>query len=289
MSKEARRRNLWIVAVLLIVAALLFLVRCSRKNDVPAATEQAAPAPAVAPAQASAPVEGTTPAAEVLTPATLEAPQQVGAGAAFSVVWTGPDNVQDFITIVKRDAADSAYANYGDTKGGSPLALTAPVEAGEWELRYVTARSRTVLARRPLTVVAAEATLEAAEEVVLGATLSVAWTGPNNVQDYVTIVAKGTPDGRYGNHAETKQGSPLTLTVPPEAGEAELRYVTGQGGKVLARRALRIVAPEIRMSAPDEAVAGAVVTVEWAGPNNAGDYITLVLKETKDGQYGNYT
>ncbi len=78
-------------------------------------------------------------------------------------------------------------------------------------------------------------------EVKAGSTVSVEWSGPNNVGDYVTIVPRSMEDGQYGNYAETKKGSPMTINVPKETGEAELRYMSGQGAKVLARRAVRIV------------------------------------------------
>ena len=73
------------------------------------------------------------------------------------------------------------------------------------------------------------------------------------------------------------------------AGGAELRYMTGQGGRVLARRALEIVAAEVTLSAADEAAVGSAVAITWTGPNNPGDYLTVVAKETPDGQYGDYT
>ena len=292
MSKEARRRNVVIVLVLLIVAAVLLLVRCRPEEvGVTPATAAKELSEKTTPGmpQAAKPAEAKEREAEVLTPATLQALSEVGAGAVFSVAWTGPNNRGDYITVVKRGAPDGAYANYRDTKDGNPLQLTAPIEAGEWELRYMTLESRAVLGRAPITVVAQEATLDAPREAVLGTAVDVKWTGPNNAQDYVTVVAKGTPEGRYGNYTETRKGSPLKLTMPAEAGEWELRYVTGQGAKVLARRDIQVIAPEIRLTAPEEVVAGSAVHVEWTGPDNPQDYITLVPKQTKDGQYGNYT
>jgi Ca-activated chloride channel family protein len=248
----------------------------------------AAPATAAPTADSTPPAPADEPD-EVLTAATLQAPERVTAGAAFSVAWTGPDNRGDYVTIVRSDAAANASGSYAETKTASSLELTAPIEAGPYELRYVTGRSRTILARAPIEVVPPEVTLDAPAEVGLGAQLSVAWTGPDNQGDYVTIVPKELPDGQYGNYAETNKGSPLTLTAPPEAGDAELRYMTGQGRKVLARRSIRVVMPEVSLSAPAEAVAGSTLEVTWTGPNHAGDYVTVVAAETPDGQYGNYT
>jgi hypothetical protein len=289
MSESPRRNRTIaiIVAVLLLLLALL-LVRCP--NQKPVAPEPVvATAPAAIPsAQSAAPAPGKPLPDEVLTPATLEVPAQVNAGVSFAVKWTGPNNAKDYITIVRKDAAAHLYKNYEDTSKGSPLSLLAPIETGDWEVRYVTDRSKTVLARAPLLVVANEVTLAAPPEVVAGTVVTATWTGPNNAGDYLTLVPKGLPDGQYGNYAYTTKGSPLTLTAPIADGDAELRYMTGQGAKVLHRIPVRVIAAKIELNAPGTAVAGSKVSVTWSGPNNVGDYITLVPQSLPDGQYASY-
>jgi len=294
MAEGSRRRNTLIALVVIVLLILLLLLRCSCKEpDVPGKAPTPAPSAAAHPTESQQPSTAATAAPEpdeVLTPATVKVPERVPAGAVFSVAWTGPDNAGDYVTIVQSDAPAKTYGDYKETKAGSTLELTAPIEPGAHEVRYVTRRSRTILGRAPVEVVPAGATLDAAAEVVLGAQLSVAWTGPNNPRDYVTIVPKETPDGQYGNsYTYTDKGSPLIVTAPTETGEAELRYMTGQGNKVLARRPVRIVMADVSLSAPAEAVAGTNLEVTWTGPNNAGDYITVVPRETPDGNYGNCT
>ena len=290
MSESPRRnRVITIIVVLLLLLLALLLVRCQRKKPVVAAPV-AATAPAVVPSQPSAPpAPGQAQPDEVLTPATLDVPAQVNAGKPFPVKWTGPNNAKDYITVVRKDVAANVYANYEDTKKGNPLSLLAPIETGEWEVRYVTDRSKTVLARAPLLVVGNEITLSAPAEVVAGASVQVSWTGPNNPGDYVTLVPKGLPDGQYGNYAYTTKGSPLTITAPIDAGDSEARYVTGQGAKVAGRFPVRVVAAVIELDAPATASAGSKVTVKWTGPNNPGDYITIVPQSLPGfGQYAGY-
>jgi Ca-activated chloride channel family protein len=287
---ENRRRNIFIALVLFIIAIALLLVRCScekpSRGAPPTAATQSRPIDAAA---STTGVPAVPEPDEVLTPATLTAPQRVTAGAVFSVAWTGPDNRDDYVTIVRGEARDNNPGNYQLTKQGKPLELTAPIEPGAHELRYVTGRSHTILGRAPVEVVPAGATLDAPAEVVLGAPFSVAWTGPNNKGDYITIVAKDAPDAHYGSYTDADKPSPQTLTAPTLTGDAELRYVTGQGKKVLSRRTIRVVMPSVSVSAPSEAIAGTTVRVTWTGPNNAGDYITVVAIEIPDGQYQNYT
>jgi len=228
-------------------------------------------------------------AAEILTPATLEVPPEVIAGAAFEVKWTGPNNKEDFITIVLKDAADGAYTNYSETREGTPLKLTATMQPGNFEVRYVAARSKKILGRAPIKIISTTASLSAPDEVILGANVTVQWTGPRNQEDYVSIASDGTPDGRYDSFSYLGKGSSVVVVAPVTAGRAELRYVSGQGGKVLARRPIKIKFPDVTLSAPTECISGTTITVAWTGPNNAGDYVTIVSKATVDGRYGNYT
>jgi Ca-activated chloride channel family protein len=295
MPPESRRRNRIIVIVLVLIALLaallLLLLRCKRPVPTAPRLEETPSAPAAVsptPSPPSAAPATTAEPAEVLTPATLQAPAQVSAGAVFSATWTGPDNLRDYLTLVRKDAPDDALGVYRDTRNGATLELTAPVETGEWELRYVTGRSRRVLGRTPVLITPTEATLSAPDEVVMGGSVSVTWTGPNNPGDFITLVSRETADGKYGNYTNASEGSPLNVRAPVEAGDGELRYMTGQGSKVIGRRAIRIRAPEVDLRAPATVIAGATLTVTWSGPNHPSDYITLVPRETPETTYGNY-
>ncbi len=291
---SSRRRTLLIVSLLLLALALVLLVRCKRTpapaESGPAAATSAPSATkvtetAVPPSPPPAPREAV---AEVLGDATVKAPAEVPAGAAFTVSWTGPDNEQDFVTIVPKESPADTYKSYQDTRRGPTATLTAAMEPGDYEVRYVTGKSRAVLARSAVRVLPVAATLEAPASAVLGSVVPVAWTGPNNDGDYVTIVMHGTPDGTYAKYSDTKNGPQLSVTAPAETGQAEIRYVSGQGARVLARRALTLLAPEVSLDAPAEAVAGTKVQVTWVGPKNSGDYITIVPKALPEGQYKGY-
>jgi len=289
MERERRRRNTWIalLLLLLLLIALLLVRSCAQRAPAPPDDRTAGTGSTTGAPSGKAP-QSAEPQAEVLGPATLTAPAEVRAGKAFVVKWTGPNNPKDYVTIVAKDAKDAEYGSYRETKEGHEVELVAPVVAGACEVRYVTGGSRTVLARTPVIVTAAEATLEAPAEIVLGKPVTIAWTGPNDPGDYVTIVMQGTPDAVYGNYTETKEGSPLSVTAPATPGDAEVRYVTGQGRRVLARRPLRILPADVSLSAPDEAVGGTSISVAWTGPDNKGDYVTVVLPGARDADYGNY-
>ncbi len=290
MPESSRRRNI-VVAIIILFIVLLLVATCYKRRTPPATSSDSAGHRVggdAAGGTATAPAAATRPEEE-LTAATMTAPPQVAAGVEFAVGWTGPDNRGDFVTVAKPAASAQEHGHYQETRHGPSLKLTAPIEPGTYELRYVTGTTRTILSRAPIEVQPVAATLAADETVVLGRTFPVAWTGPNNRGDYVTIVARGAADATYGDYVDTGKGSPLTLTAPAAAGDAELRYVAAQGKRVLARRPIRVVKPEVSVAGPASAVAGSTIRVEWVGPDNRGDYVTVVAKGTPDGQWGNNT
>jgi Ca-activated chloride channel homolog len=220
--------------------------------------------------------------------ATLDAPAEAVAGAPVSVVWTGPNNQGDYVTIVTEGTPDREYAHYVPTRQGSPVVVRVPMDPGPCEIRYVSGLRGKILARRPITVNAAKVTLDGPAEAGVESVVEIAWTGPDNQGDYITIVPKGTPDERYARYVATRAGSPAKLAVPAEPGEGEIRYVSGDGSRVLARRPIRFLPSEASVTAPDEAGAESIVEIAWTGPNNAGDYITIVPKGTPDNRYARY-
>jgi len=96
------------------------------------------------------------------------------------------------------------------------------------------------MARRPITVTAATATLDAPKSVAHGASFQVTWTGPDGPGDYVTIVPVGAAQGTYLEYFYTYVGSPGTLKAPDQAGDYEVWYVTGQQEVVLQRFPIKV-------------------------------------------------
>ena len=97
-------------------------------------------------------VQATRPITVLELEATIDGPDTVSDGAQFDVAWTGPDAPGDYITIVPVGAEPRTYLSYFGTSVGSPGTLTAPDDAGEYELWYVTATQYGIFARTPITV-----------------------------------------------------------------------------------------------------------------------------------------
>ena len=131
--------------------------------------------------------------------------------------------------------------------------------------------------------VAQAPTLSAPTSVGVGATVEVAWEGGAEPRDFITIVAEGTPEGRYDAYA-TARTSPVELVAPHLPGAYELRYLgADRPFPTLARQPLTVVDAESVLAAPAQVSAGADFTIEWTGPGNALDFIGLVLADAAEG------
>ena len=217
--------------------------------------------------------------------ATVDAPGQVAAGATFSVKWTGPNNDRDYVAIGN---AARPYLDYKYTSAGSPLQLTAPDEPGQYEVRYFLGAGDVLIGKRPLVVGSVSASITAPQTAPAGSKIKVSWQGPNNERDFVTIVKAGTPDKQYGAYEYTSKGSPVEMRAPDVGGEYEVRYLTAQTYATLATAKMTVTAVTASIKGPPQAVAGSTFAVNWQGPNNDRDYVTIVKKGAREGDYANY-
>jgi Ca-activated chloride channel family protein len=225
------------------------------------------------------------------TPATasLTAPDDAVAGAEIAVAFTGPPaGSGDYVTITAPDAPDREYMSYAYSAQGSPASLRMPLEPGDYELRFVQGGSR-VLARRPITVTQALATVTAPERAVIGATVDVEFTGPPPASgDYITVTAPEAPANEYSSYVYTRQGSPAEIRMPVTPGDYEIRYIQGNE-KIIARQTIRVEEAAASVAAKSSAIAGETVSVEFSGPPaGSGDFITVAAPSAPDREYTDY-
>jgi Mg-chelatase subunit ChlD len=84
--------------------------------------------------------------------ASIEGPSEAEAGDFIRVIWKGPNNPHDNISLVPAGATDEQKGIRGFTRDGGPTLMQAPTEAGTYELRYRTGETNAILARAPLRV-----------------------------------------------------------------------------------------------------------------------------------------
>ncbi|MBW2565026.1 MAG: VWA domain-containing protein, partial [Deltaproteobacteria bacterium] len=222
--------------------------------------------------------------------ASLKASGEVPAGSMVKVQWKGPASRNDFITIVTKNAPKGTYQNYRYISKENPLPVKAPDKVGLYEIRYVFGRTKAaILAKIDLAVTPVTASIDAKSSVPGGSHFKVAWKGPNNEGDYITIVQKSANDKQYLNYAQTSSGNPLVIQAPDTTGNYQLRYIMGQSRTVLARKDILVSKVSAKVQAKEAVPAGSDIQITWIGPNNKSDYITIVPKGTDEKTYFNYT
>jgi len=204
---------------------------------------------------------------------TLSAPEEAGAGESVAVNWVGPDQHADTIAIARVGERKSINSTY--TKRGNPVNVQMPTEPGEYELRYVLRQGRTTLVTRPITVTEANVSLDGPNEARAGATISVNWTGPDQNRDEIAVAAVGS--NKTISRALTKNGSPLSIKMPTQPGDYELRYVLFQNRTVMAAQPITVTAATVSLKAPDEVNAGETIAIDWVGPNEKNDVIAIAV------------
>lgn len=232
-------------------------------------------------------VIGSAPVKVTDTSATLSGPERVDAGAEVPIGWTGPGHAADFVSIDAPGSGDGTYGPYASVAAGKPnVKIRAPDEAGDYVVRYHMAGTYRVIGTMPLHVGGIDATLVAPEAVGAGAKIDVQWTGPGYPDDFISIDAPDAADRTYGNYRNVGKDKTVQVRAPDVAGDYQLRYHTGSSYKVLVSRPIRIEPATASLAAPNEVVAGNVFDVTWKGPDNEGDFVTLVARGTAEGKYG---
>lgn len=221
--------------------------------------------------------------------ARLEAQEAAAAGESIMVTWEGPGHEGDYIEVGEVGARPGTSGLYTYTREGSPLRLRMPAEPGDYEIRYVHPQGPTVFARRPVRVEAVQASVSAPQTATAGADVLVEWSGPAYANDYISVARPGSAGGKQLTYTYTREGSPLRLTMPLEAGSFEIRYVQNQGKKVLARQAIDLEMPQAALSAPERARAGERVLVSWEGPDFRNDFIAVAEPGARPGATVTYT
>jgi Ca-activated chloride channel family protein len=165
---------------------------------------------------------------------TLEAPSEIAAGMPFEVAWEGPAAAADYLALATEAGTGSDYLTLHLATNGSPARFVAPWEPGAYEVRYVEGDGNRIRRRAALSVVPTAVTLKAPRRVAAGTRFNVRWTGPNRPGDYLAVTARGAAPRLHEDWCYTSVGSPASLAAPFEAGDYELRYVSGADAEVLA-------------------------------------------------------
>jgi len=104
---------------------------------------------------------------------------------------------------------------------------------GLYEIRYLFGRTKATLATIDLKATSVTATIDAPPSVPVGSQLKIMWTGPDNADDFITIVTEDAPDGTYKKYVYTSKGTPVKIQAPATTGKYQLRYMMAKSKKCL--------------------------------------------------------
>jgi hypothetical protein len=214
---------------------------------------------------------------------------EVKAGGVATVEVTGAPAAGATLVLAPAGSGDLTVLDRTSlSQGQSEAQVVTPTDGQALEARLVVdgpAGSIRVLERLGFETVEVPATVTHEREPQVASRLEVSWTGPDNPWDVLTIVPQDAPEGELGTRVSTSAGSPLELPVPERKGRYLVRYVDGWSGRTLAKRSLRVRAPEAQLVAPSQVLAGELFAVHWEGPGLIGDCIALAAAETADDDY----
>ncbi|WP_324754129.1 vWA domain-containing protein [Roseovarius sp. Pro17] len=221
--------------------------------------------------------------------ATITAQETAAVGSTIPVEWTGPNVDRDYVSVASADQSDTSYINYTYIPELADSGLLMPPVPGPYELRYVSSADGAVLATRAITMTPIKVALKVPATASAGEAVTIGWDGPNYQRDYVSVATPNSNGGNYINYTYTENSDPLTIVMPPEAGDYEVRYVMAQDNTIMARAQISVQEVGAKLAAPDTAAAGETVSVEWTGPGYDRDYISVAKVGVAGGQYENYT
>ena len=223
----------------------------------------------------------------------LEAPSTISAGKNFTVRWTGPANERDFIALARVDQSNgNEYESFKYLMNESnEVILTAPGVQGNYEIRYVQRNGYEILSRKAISVGEVSATLNGLQEADAGSQITIQWTGPQNERDFISLARIDQLNGgQYETYKYVSDDTDnVTLTVPGIPGEYEIRYVLRSDYQIIARQSLTVRDVTASLIAPPRVEAGTQIAVQWIGPSNDRDFITLArTDQLNGGQYETY-
>ena len=138
-------------------------------------------------------------------------------------------------------------------------------------------------------VVIAAPAIEGPASGTMGGEITVTVTGNPNPRDFVTIVPKDGPEGKYGDYQYADKPRPLKLRVPTTPGDYEIRLLSADTPyPTIARRPFRVESTTVTLEAPSQIAAGAKFEVNWTGPNNLRDYVGIGDADPKGRPYLTY-
>lgn len=203
-------------------------------------------------------VQETIPITVTAVSAEIEAPANVVGGSNVSIEIDAPDGWEDdTVSVVEPEAtqtnSDSRFALGRIQQDDGSFEIRVPARAGEYEIAYFINPGSKVIARKPLTITQAEASVDAPSSVKIGEAFTISYTGAAFRGDRIIIAPADVEDNamwgwgtRYG-FAATSDATSGTINerrssdILKTPGDYTVRYVSGLQHITLARDTMTVV------------------------------------------------
>lgn len=175
----------------------------------------------------------------VVVPVGLSVPPVVYTSQVFTARWSGTGSAGDRVAIAVPDSTADRWTRVVTVGSGKKVKLTAPDQAGEYEVRYVSADMQ-VIAQAVITVLKAEATLVAPAQARSGRLVRIRWKGgTKDPKDSIVITRRDAPMSSAINRRVIRTETSVMLLMPSRPGEYELRYMQA-GGNAIASQSILV-------------------------------------------------
>ncbi|HWJ75259.1 MAG TPA: VWA domain-containing protein [Kaistia sp.] len=212
---------------------------------------------------------------ETLPTASLDAPAKVVQSDVFEVGYDGPKDKDDRIQISWPGLPPgSEIRSVLASPKGTKRSLTAPAEAGTYELRYYHPELNAVLATRVLDVAMRPVTVSAPARVPAGTPMTIGWTGPAAASDAIWITAANS-ETELASVGVRHNFKPVMLDAPLEPGLYEVHYHSAADNNTAAKVQFTVDPPAVTLTAPPSAPAGTRIDVAWTGPGGRFDDVVI--------------
>ncbi|MGB1256057.1 MAG: vWA domain-containing protein [Thiolinea sp.] len=177
--------------------------------------------------------------------ASLKAPDTAIQATLLEIELDAPEGLDGYIQLFpkgKQKHVTYGYVREGDINGYKPTKLRLPARPGDYTLKWAT-KNQEILTEAPLTITAADLSLEAPEQAEKDTKLPVRPVGPDGLSGYISLYAKGkNKQIAYGyvRPANDQGYKPATVKLPKVNGEFVLKWET-KAREVLAEQPIRIV------------------------------------------------
>jgi Ca-activated chloride channel homolog len=220
----------------------------------------------------------------------IDAPAQVSISQRFKVRARGPFGSGSWVGFAPKGAPIGSYLDYArPTSADGELELSAPANAGEYELRYVLNESERIAFSRAIRVTEGEAQITVAAQVQSGNSVAFTARGPIGSGHWIGFAEKGAPISSYLDYLRPEADvSSYQLTAPSQPGDYELRYVLNESERIITAVPVKVLDGPVTLSAPGSAKAGAVVKITASGPVSGRNWIGFAPQGSDAGAYRDY-